>query len=128
MHSGIVERFRGGDLAPVYRRSRGRRGATVITDRVVRYRAGLALLLAGAVVACAPRQENVRFTSGSVSLAGTLVSPRGRGPFPAIVFIHGSGPDSRENYRGQAVWFARQGFAALIYDKRGVGVSTGDWR
>ena len=56
------------------------------------------------------------------------MSPRGRGPFPAIVFIHGSGPDSRENYRGQAIWFARHGVAALIYDKRGVGGSSGDWR
>ena len=92
------------------------------------YRTSIALLLAGVVTACVPREENVRFTSGNLSLAGTLVSPRGRGPFPAIVFIHGSGPDSRENYRGQALWFARQGFAALIYDKRGVGESTGDWR
>jgi alpha-beta hydrolase superfamily lysophospholipase len=70
----------------------------------------------------------VHFSSGAVKLAGTVVSPRGRGPFPAIVFIHGSGPDSRENYRGQAIWFARHGVAALIYDKRGVGGSSGDWR
>ena len=80
------------------------------------------------LVGCRPHQEEVRFTSGQVHLAGTLVEPRGSGPFPAVVFIHGSGPDSRENYRGQAVWFARRGIAALIYDKRGVGQSTGDWR
>ena len=83
--------------------------------------------LAG-VGACRPRQEDVHFSSGAITLAGTVVSPRGGGPFPAIVFIHGSGPDSRENYRGQATWFARHGVAALIYDKRGVGGSTGDWR
>lgn len=86
------------------------------------------LLVAVGLVACVPRSEGVRFTNADVSLAGTIVLPRGRGPFPAIVFIHGSGPDSRDNYRGQATWFARHGIAALIYDKRGVGESTGDWR
>lgn len=90
-----------------------------------------ALVVSGALLlaACRPRrEEEVRFENGPVRLAGTLVLPRGRGPFPAVVFIHGSGADGRDNYRGQAQWFARQGFAALIYDKRGVGQSTGDWR
>jgi dienelactone hydrolase len=92
-------------------------------------KASIALLSASATLAgCSPRQEEVRFPSGQIELAGTLVAPRGQGPFPAVVFIHGSGPDSRENYRGQAQWFARHGIAALIYDKRGVGHSTGDWR
>jgi pimeloyl-ACP methyl ester carboxylesterase len=95
----------------------------------MKFRGILAVLIAvSALVACRPRQEEVHFSNGPVRLAGTLVVPRGRGPFPAIVFIHGSGPDSRENYRGQAIWFARHGVAALIYDKRGVGESSGDWR
>jgi pimeloyl-ACP methyl ester carboxylesterase len=45
-----------------------------------------------------------------------------------VVFIHGSGPDSRENYRFYSDLFARRDIATLVYDKRGVGASTGDWR
>jgi pimeloyl-ACP methyl ester carboxylesterase len=99
-----------------------------LSPRVMLMRCIAALWASGSIVGCMPGQAEVRFASGEVHLAGTIVMPRGRGPFPAVVFIHGSGPDSRENYRGQAVWFAHRGIAALIYDKRGVGQSTGDWR
>jgi pimeloyl-ACP methyl ester carboxylesterase len=50
------------------------------------------------------------------------------GPFPGIVFLHGSGAEGRWPSRYLAHEFARRGVAALIYDKRGVGRSTGDWR
>jgi pimeloyl-ACP methyl ester carboxylesterase len=81
-----------------------------------------------ASVGCSYRQEEVTFQNGDVTLAGTLTLPSGNDPHPAVVFIHGSGPDSRENYRFYADLFAREGIATLIYDKRGVGASTGDWR
>ena len=77
---------------------------------------------------CSYPREEVIFRSGDVTLAGTLTLPPGDGPHPAVIFIHGSGPDSRENYRFYADLFARHGIATLIYDKRGVGASTGDWR
>ena len=73
-------------------------------------------------------EEEVRFRNGDVTLSGTLFIPSGKGPHPAVVFVHGDGPDTREGYRFFADLFARQGIAALIYDKRGVGASTGDWR
>lgn len=75
-----------------------------------------------------PDQEEVRFQNGEVALAGTLYVPSGTGPYPAVIFIHGSGDDSREPYRYYADILARRGIAALIYDKRGVGASTGSWR
>lgn len=75
-----------------------------------------------------PRQEEVRFQNGQVTLAGTLYVPSGSGPHPAVIFIHGSGDDSRETYRYYADILARRGIAVLIYDKRGVGASTGSWR
>ena len=75
-----------------------------------------------------PRLEEVRLQNGEVTLAGTLYVPSGTGPHPAVIFIHGSGDDSRENYRYYADILARRGIAALIYDKRGVGASTGSWR
>lgn len=66
------------------------------------------------------------FTSGDVTLSGTLVLPNGKGPFPAVIFIHGSGPEDRNNSKTRAKAFVRSGIAALIYDKRGVGKSGGD--
>jgi pimeloyl-ACP methyl ester carboxylesterase len=40
--------------------------------------------------------------------------------------FHGSGRQARDLFTAR--WFAEQGFAALTYDKRGVGESTGDFR
>jgi hypothetical protein len=42
------------------------------------------------------------------------------------VLFHGSGPQARDLFTAR--WFASQGIAALAYDKRGVGESTGDFR
>lgn len=70
--------------------------------------------------------EEVRFSSGGARLAGTLYTPRGEGPHPAVVIIHGSGPETRDEYAFYARLFARSGIAALAYDKRGAGASTGE--
>lgn len=72
--------------------------------------------------------EEVRFTSGGANLAGTLLLPSGAGPFPAVVFLQGSGPENRRANFFLADRCSRAGIAALIYDKRGVGASSGDWR
>lgn len=72
-------------------------------------------------------EEEVRFRNGEVELAGTLVLPRGTGPHPAVVFLHGSGAEGRWASRFLAGKLAHDGFAALIWDKRGVGESTGWW-
>ena len=73
-------------------------------------------------------QEDVTFTDGPVTLGGTVIYPAGPGPFPGVVFIQASGAEGRWASRFLATEFARHGVAALIYDKRGVGSSTGDWR
>ena len=72
------------------------------------------------------REEAVRFASGTVNLAGTLVLPEGPSAHPAVVLFHGSGSQERDLITAR--WFASQGVAALAYDKRGVGESTGDFR
>jgi len=59
-------------------------------------------------------------------LYGTLILPQGNGPFPAVVFAHGSGQESRDASRGLASLFAYNGIACLIFDKRGVGRSEGE--
>jgi pimeloyl-ACP methyl ester carboxylesterase len=79
------------------------------------------------------RYEGVRFRNGAVELAGTLVLPAASGPHPAAVVICGSYPQGRHDgkdgwvYRGWGEALAERGVAALVYDKRGVGESTGDW-
>ncbi|MGH9260529.1 MAG: alpha/beta hydrolase family protein, partial [Acidimicrobiales bacterium] len=80
------------------------------------------------VPAPAYREEDVRFTNGDVTLAGTLLVPVAAGRHPAVAFVHGSGPEGRFGSRFLADHLARHGVAALIFDKRGVGASTGDWR
>jgi hypothetical protein len=74
-------------------------------------------------------QEAVTFTSGDVTLSGTLLLPPGAGPHPAAVMVHGSGPAERTNLLSllRADLFLRSGIAVLLYDKRGVAGSSGDW-
>ncbi len=69
-----------------------------------------------------------------VSLAGVFSTPMGKGPFPAVVLVSGSGPHTRDEVvYGHKVFLVlrdhltRQGFAVLSYDKRGVGESKGDY-
>lgn len=74
------------------------------------------------------RTRELTFKNGDVTLSGTLVMPAGPGPFPAVVLTQMSSPSPRSAYALQANYFAAHGIAALMYDKRGVGASTGDWQ
>ncbi len=72
--------------------------------------------------------------AGNFYLAGTLVIPEGKGPFPAAVLISGSGPQNRdEEIMGHkpflvlADFLARNGIMTLRYDDRGIGSSEGDF-
>lgn len=70
------------------------------------------------------------------TLAGTLTLPAGRGPFPAIVTITGSGAQDRDEeipmvkgyrpFRQIADTLARAGIAVLRMDDRGFGGSGGN--
>ncbi|WP_374605345.1 alpha/beta hydrolase family protein [Arenimonas sp.] len=58
-------------------------------------------------------------------LGGTLTLPRGAGPFPAVVIVHGSGPADRDNTHGPnkpfldlAYGLAERGVMVLRFDKR----------
>lgn len=58
-------------------------------------------------------------------LPGTLTLPEGDGPFPAVVLVHGSGPNDRDEtlgsnrpFRDIAQGLAQQGIAVYRYDKR----------
>jgi len=71
-----------------------------------------------------PRVEEIEFESHGVTLFGSIAYPADA-PRAAVVFIHGSGKQSRN--LELASRFARAGIAALVYDKRGAGESGGEY-
>jgi len=78
------------------------------------------------------RFEEVHFRNEheAIDLAGMLFTPRGTGPFPAAVVIHGSGTSKRANrwYLSLAHYLQDNGIVVLLPDKRGSERSGGDWR
>lgn len=71
------------------------------------------------------READVTFLARGIRLSGTVILPPGPGPFPAVVFTHGSGPETRDGSRPLAYWLASHGIGALIYDKAGCGRTQG---
>jgi hypothetical protein len=70
-------------------------------------------------------ESEVPVGSGDWTLPGTLSMPNGEGPFPALVLVHGSGPNNRDESLGPVAPFkdlawglASRGIAVLRYDKR----------
>ncbi len=84
------------------------------------------MLLVSGMINCTAQTQTIQFSNGAITLAGDLMLPKGAGPFPAVVFLHGSGPSTRAESRQRAKWLLKAGFAVLTYDKRGVGASEGD--
>lgn len=80
------------------------------------------------------KEVTIKTVDEKVKLSGTLTIPAGKGPFPAVVLISGSGPQNRnEELMGHQPFFvladylSRNGIAVLRYDDRGVGKSTGNF-
>lgn len=70
-------------------------------------------------------EQDVKFGVEEWLLPGTLSLPNGNGPFPALVLVHGSGPNDRDeslgpnkSFRDLAWGLASQNIAVLRYDKR----------
>jgi len=82
------------------------------------------------------RDEEVSYANhvASIELAATLTIPPGKGPFPAVLLITGSGPQDRDEalmghrpFLVLADYLTRQGIAVLRADDRGVGKSGGNF-
>lgn len=99
--------------------------------------------IAGALVACAPARPPARppdaaleaaapsavaIPGGPYALRGDLFTPAGRGPFPAIVYNHGSERDPSLDFLGTTGrWFQQHGFVVLFVYRRGAGGSDGPY-
>lgn len=93
----------------------------------------IATLLAAVVLTAAHAGDKVQFpatrgyTSPAVMLRGELHKPEGRGPFPAVVLMHGCGgwqPAVRYTMNRYAEQFVAKGFVVLDLDSfgpRGLG-------
>ncbi len=80
--------------------------------------------------------EDVQFVNkkANITLAGTFTYPEGKGKFPTVVLITGSGPQNRDEellghkpFLVLSDYLTRKGIAVLRFDDRGFGKSTGDF-
>ncbi len=70
-------------------------------------------------------EQEIQVRTGDWVMPGTLTRPVGSGPFPAVVLVHGSGPNDRDEtigpnkpFRDIAWGLASKGIAVLRYEKR----------
>ena len=70
-------------------------------------------------------EADTTVASGQWMLPATLTMPAGAGPFPAVVLVHGSGANDRDEtvgankpFKDLAVGLASRGVAVLRFDKR----------
>ena len=70
--------------------------------------------------------ETVTFPSGEIALHGVLYKPQGTGPFPAVVYNHGSAPGmmSKEAFAALGPVFASHGWVFFGPYRRGQGLSA----
>jgi carboxymethylenebutenolidase len=77
--------------------------------------------------------QTVEFPSGQVRLKAYLWKPAGPGPFPAVLFSHGSGGNSADLTAGMQItesasilapFFIKHGYAFLYPFRRGHGLSA----
>jgi uncharacterized protein len=72
-------------------------------------------------------------TDRSIAYGATITIPRGKGPFPAVLLLTGSGQQNRDEeilghkpFAVIADHLTRNGFIVLRVDDRGMGKTTGD--
>ena len=85
------------------------------------------LLVANPAASQSATSIDSTFRSDSARLGYTMQWPAGDGPFPLIVLVHGSGRTTRDEMANIVPRFLERGFAVMRYDKRGVGVSEGEF-
>ena len=93
--------------------------------------AAAAILIGGAGAAQSPlfEKRHVTFKSGDLTLAGYGFKPPGNGPFPAVLWNHGSEPDPGHSpqFDSVAAVFVPAGFVVFAPMRRGHSDSQGEY-
>lgn len=104
----------------------------------IRWRLALFVLLAMRVLGQPMRStapQTVEFPSGKLHLKGYLWKPAGSGPFPAVLFNHGSGGTDADHTAGMPItqaantlapFFIEHGYAFFYPFRRGQGLSASE--
>ena len=73
--------------------------------------------------------ESIYFFNHNIKFIGTLYKPEGEQPYPAIVVVHpaSGGEQTDPFYDHLKSEFPRHGIAVLVFDRRGVGGSQGNF-
>ena len=73
-----------------------------------------------------PRAEVVKFPSGRLTLHGVIYKPAGAGPFPAVIYNHGSAPGmlSQQAFEALGPVYASHGWLFFGPYRRGQGLSS----
>jgi carboxymethylenebutenolidase len=90
----------------------------------------LACVMAGGIAAqAAPfNKQRVTFKSGDLSLVGYVYHPDGNGPFPTVIWNHGSEPNpGARQFDAVANIFVPAGYAVFTPVRRGQGGSEGPY-
>ncbi len=70
--------------------------------------------------------EDVSFKTNNLKLNGTIYHPP-KDNKKALIIVTSSGNSDRSASRAEAQLFAKRGYTTFIYDKRGTGISEGNW-
>src|SRR5690242_6705065 len=91
--------------------------------------AGCAVSDAAPAAPGAFHKQCVTFTNGPLTLVGYLYKPDGPGPFPTLIWNHGSEPDpgGGPQFDSVAAIFVPAGYAVLAPVRRGQGDSQGEY-
>lgn len=72
------------------------------------------------------KSKDIRFRSGPLLLYGTIYYPE-KPNGKAIYLVTSSGNQDRSASRADALLFAKEGYISFHIDKRGTGISDGNW-
>lgn len=69
-------------------------------------------------------EKKIEFKVGNETLRGVMFIPSGTGPFPSVIFFHGSGSTGETSFEA-AKLLAENGILGFAFNFRGCGISDG---
>lgn len=71
-------------------------------------------------------EKKIEFIVDNTILRGSIFTPKGKGPFPAVIFFHGSGSKGLKYFEAGKK-LSEDGILAFVFNFRGCGLSDGDY-